>query len=149
MRRIKLSVWLLVLNLLFVIGGVARAQDNLETITLPVEGMVCPFCAAAVENILGSLDGVVEAKADYVKGLATVSYDPAQVTPTQMVEAINTKSFYRASLPRLKETTVEASNRVNPLPFLAGGVLIMLLGVGAWWVMARRRASRATKPQTS
>ncbi|MCL4302084.1 MAG: heavy-metal-associated domain-containing protein [Anaerolineae bacterium] len=121
----------------------------METITLPVEGMVCPFCAAAVENILGSLDGVVEAKADYIKGLATVSYDPTRVTPTQMVEAINTKSFYRASLPRLEETTVEGTNRVNPLPFLVGGVLIVLLGVGTWWVTARRQAGRATKSETS
>ncbi len=141
--------WLLTLNLLWATVGLAHAQDNLETITLPVEGMVCPFCAAAVENILGSLDGVVNAKADYVKGLATVSYDPAQVTPTQMVEAINTQSFYRASLPHLEEATVEASNRVNPLPFLAGGLLIVLLGMGAWWVMARRKAGRATKSETS
>lgn len=149
MQRTKWWLWLLTLSLLGATVGPAHAQDNLETITLPVEGMVCPFCAAAVENILGSLDGVVEAKADYVKGLATVSYDPAQVTPNQMVEAINTQSFYRASLPRLEATTVEASNRVNPLPFLVGGVLIVLLGVGAWWVIAWRQAGRTTKSETS
>lgn len=149
MQRTKWWLWLLTLNLLWATVGPAHAQDTLETITLPVEGMVCPFCAAAVENILGSLDGVVEAKADYVKGLATVSYDPARVTPTQMVEAINTQSFYRASLPRLEETTVEVANRVNPLPFLVGGGLIVLAGMGAWRVIAWRKAGRATKSQTS
>lgn len=149
MRRIIWWRWLLILNLLLVTGGVAQAQDDLETVTLPVEGMVCPFCAAAVENVLNSLDGVVEAKADYVKGLATVSYDPAQVTPDQMVEAINTQSFYRASLPPLEATTVEGSNRVNPLPFLVGGGLIVLAGVAAWRVIAWRKAGRATKSQTS
>ncbi|GIK37025.1 MAG: hypothetical protein BroJett011_08580 [Chloroflexota bacterium] len=149
MQRTKWWMWLLTLDLLGATVGPAHAQDTLETITLPVEGMVCPFCAAAVENILGSLDGVVEAKADYVKGLAMVSYDPARVTPTQMVEAINTKSFYRASLPRLEETTVEVANRVNPLPFLVGGGLIVLAGMGAWRVIAWRKAGRATKSQTS
>lgn len=38
MRRIKL--WLLVLSLLLAIIGSTHAQDNLETITLSVEGMV-------------------------------------------------------------------------------------------------------------
>jgi copper chaperone CopZ len=129
--------------------SLVHAQDNLETITLPVEGMICPFCAAAVEQVLKSLDGVVEAKADYVKGLATISYDPTRVTPTQMVEAINTQSFYRARLPRPEETTVEASKRLNPLPFLVGGGLIVLAGMGVWQVIAWRKAGRATNPQTS
>lgn len=102
-----------------------------------------------MENILGSLDGVVDAKADFVKGIATVSYDPARVTPAQMVEAINTKSFYRASLPQAEAVTGPASRRVNFLPFVAGGVLIVLAGVGIWQVAARRRTGRASQPQTS
>lgn len=102
-----------------------------------------------MENILGSLDGVVDAKADFVKGIATVSYDPARVTPAQMVEAINTKSFYRASLPQAEAVTGQASRRINFLPFVAGGVLVVLAGMGVWRVIVWRRAGRATKPQTS
>ncbi|MCQ3979710.1 MAG: hypothetical protein DPW09_40340 [Anaerolineae bacterium] len=120
----------------------------METITLPVEGMVCPFCAASVENVLGSLDGVVEAKADFVKGIATVSYDPARVTPAQMVEAINTQSFYRASLPDPEKTTV-ADNGLNLLPFIAGGALILLAGGGVYRIVRRRQVNRAVRGQTS
>jgi len=149
MQQIKLWIWLLALNLLLATVGIVHAQDNLETVTLPVEGMVCPFCAASVEQVLKSLDGIVEAKADYIRGLATISYDPTQVTPTQMIEAINTQSFYRARLPRPEETTIEASKRLNPLPFLVGGGLIVLAGVGAWRVIAWWKAGRATNPQPS
>lgn len=40
MQQKKVWMWLLVLSLLIAVVGVAHAQDNLETITLPVEGMV-------------------------------------------------------------------------------------------------------------
>jgi len=102
-----------------------------------------------VENILSSLDGVVDAKADYIAGSATVSYDPARVTPAQMVEAINTQSFYRADLPQAAAVTGQASRRVNFLSFVAGGVLLTLAGVGVWRVIARRQAGRTSQPQTS
>lgn len=102
-----------------------------------------------MENILGSLDGVVDAKADYIAGSATVNYDPARVTPAQMVEAINTQSFYRASLPQAEAVPGQASQRVNFLPFVAGGVLVALAGMGVWRVIVWRRAGRARQPQTS
>lgn len=102
-----------------------------------------------MENVLGSLDGVVDAKADYIAGSATVSYDPARVTPAQMVEAINTKSFYQARLPQAEAVTGQASRRVNFLPFVAGGVLVALAGVGVWRLISRRRTGRATTPHTS
>jgi copper chaperone CopZ len=97
-----------------------------------------------VENVLKSLDGVVNAKADYVKGLATVTYDPAQITPTQMVEAINGKTFFRANLPRTEGVTAEASSRLTLLPFIVGSVLMLLVGVIVWQVVIRRQADRAT-----
>lgn len=101
-----------------------------------------------MENILSSLDGVVNAKADYIAGSATVSYDPARVSPAQMVEAINTKSFFRAGLPQTEGGTGQTSSRINFPSFVAGGLLIALAGVGVWRLISRRQAGRATKPQT-
>lgn len=40
MRRTKWWMWLLTLSLLLAMASIAHAQHNLETITLPVEGMV-------------------------------------------------------------------------------------------------------------
>lgn len=95
-----------------------------------------------MENVLKSLDGVVDAKADYVKGLVTVSYDPAQVTPDQMVETINTKTFFRANLRRPERLTANMSNLLNFLPFIIGGVLMLLVGIMVGRVVIHR-VSRA------
>lgn len=45
------------------------------------------------------VDGVKEAKADYKKDWAWARYDPAKVTPEQLVEAINKNTSFKASLP--------------------------------------------------
>ena len=48
------------------------------------------------------VDGVEEAKADHSKGRAWAKYDPSKVTPDQLIEAVNTKTAFRASLPEPK-----------------------------------------------
>lgn len=101
-----------------------------------------------MENTLGSLDGVVDAKANFVKGIATVRYDPGRVTPAQMVEAINTNTFYRARLPHPEKTTV-ADKGLNLLPFIAGGALILLAGGGVYRIVRRRQVNQAVRGQTS
>ena len=48
-------------------------------------------------------------EADFVRGTATVEYDSAQITPDQIVEGINTGTFYRARLPDLNVATAVIS----------------------------------------
>jgi len=110
----------------------AAAQGATETIELPVEGMVCPFCAAAVENILADLDGIVLAQADPTQGKVTITYLPEQVSPEQMVDAINNQTFYRAYLPGA-DTTPRTGPFGTGFPALAliGG--LMLAAVIVLW----------------
>lgn len=62
---------------------------NLETTTFKIDGMTCPMgCAATIEKKLAKMDGVGEAKVDYDKKTATVSYDPAKQTPEKFVETV-------------------------------------------------------------
>lgn len=75
----------------------AAAQATAET-TLRVEGMYCTGCEATVRSVLAGLDGVSRAQADTDTQTATVTYDPARVTPQQMVQAINTNTYYQASV---------------------------------------------------
>jgi copper chaperone CopZ len=46
---------------------------------LKVEGMHCQSCASAVGDVLRSERGVRNAKVDFEKKRATVSFDPSQV----------------------------------------------------------------------
>ncbi|HEV2791081.1 MAG TPA: heavy metal translocating P-type ATPase [Solirubrobacterales bacterium] len=64
---------------------------------LPIEGMTCSSCAGRVEKSLNKLDGV-EATVNFATERATVSFDPAQVAPEQLVEAVEGVG-YSAALP--------------------------------------------------
>lgn len=45
------------------------------------------------------LPGIISVKASYRQGNAVVEYDPAQVTPPEMVEAITSATYYQVGEP--------------------------------------------------
>jgi len=47
-----------------------------------------------------SVDGVQDAKADAKKKSAWVKYDSTKVAPKKLVETINKKTNFKASLPK-------------------------------------------------
>jgi mercuric transport protein len=75
----------------------AEKTASAQTVTLTVEGMTCASCSVAVRTALKRLDGVRDAKVSVSEKRARVEYEPAKVTPQQLVDAVN-KLGYRASL---------------------------------------------------
>ena len=77
----------------------AQAGPAVESarIELAVGGMTCASCAARIEKKLNRLDGVV-ATVNYATENATVRYDPATVTPEQLVATVEATG-YTAALP--------------------------------------------------
>ena len=69
-----------------------------QTLTLSVEGMFSAGCALQVRRTLEGLEGVASAAVDREGASARVEYDPQQVTPEAMIEAVNAVG-YRASQP--------------------------------------------------
>ena len=61
--------------------------------TLALEGMTCASCAARIERTLNKLDGV-EATVNFATETAAVSYDPAQVEPARLLEAIERIGYH-------------------------------------------------------
>lgn len=92
MTKTRALIVVLALAVLASAAG-AGAAERLE---LKVEGMVCPACERAVASVLRSQPGVLEADASFRTGRAVVLYDPEKVTPEEIAEAINTRTFYRA-----------------------------------------------------
>jgi len=66
-------------------------------VSLAVGGMTCASCAARIEKKLNRLDGVT-ASVNYATETATVSYDPAVVTPEDLVKTVEATG-YTAALP--------------------------------------------------
>ena len=54
-----------------------------------VDGMSCANCAKSVETMLGSLDGVQEARVNFADSSVQVAFHPDKVQPQQMKQAID------------------------------------------------------------
>lgn len=59
-----------------------------ETLNLTVHGMTCGGCVRTVERKLGSTPGVSKVTVDLAGAGATVEYDPAQVKPEALANAV-------------------------------------------------------------
>ncbi|TAM81268.1 MAG: copper-translocating P-type ATPase [Jatrophihabitans sp.] len=82
--------------------GVAPARDTTAgataSIELAVGGMTCSSCAARVEKKLNRLDGV-SATVNFATETATVRFDPAAVSPDDLVATVEATG-YTARLPQ-------------------------------------------------
>jgi len=74
-------------------------------IELPIEGMTCASCAARIERKLNKLDGV-SATVNYATEQAAVEYDPTQVSPAALVDAVE-QVGYAARLPQAETDAVQ------------------------------------------
>ena len=103
----------LVVVALAVVGAYAQTAGNEAAeqqlpegqtrVVIPVKGMTCGGCCIPIETVVKKLDGVVDAKADYEKGQATVTFEKDKVSVNKIVDAINTTSF-KASLPEQQDS---------------------------------------------
>jgi len=73
------------------------AAEVAET-TIPVEGMTCSSCENFIQQTLERREGVRQAAASHVERMVVVSYDPALITPEELVAEIN-KTSYTAHMP--------------------------------------------------
>jgi copper chaperone len=66
-------------------------RDDVENLTLQIDGMSCGHCVARVQKALSGLDGVEVKKVEV--GSAEMSYDPARVAPGRILEAVDRTGF--------------------------------------------------------
>lgn len=72
------------------------------TAILSIKGMDCKACARGIEGMLAGIEGVRQAKVDYDKALAEVTYDSVKVKRQAFVDRINETS-YEASMTEIKK----------------------------------------------
>jgi copper chaperone CopZ len=56
--------------------GMTVAQDQK---TIPITGMDCPLCIVNIEKELKKLEGVKEARGNYIMEKVVVTYDPSKI----------------------------------------------------------------------
>jgi len=72
---------------------ISGTVDARERTTLALDGMTCASCAARIESTLNKLDGV-EATVNFATETAAVTYDPVQVEPARLVEAVEKIGYH-------------------------------------------------------
>ncbi|MFM1913737.1 MAG: hypothetical protein RIR51_1589 [Bacteroidota bacterium] len=61
--------------------------------TFPVTGMTCASCASSAETIIQNQDGVYQASVNFATGNLQVEYDPIEINPNSMKEALQFVGF--------------------------------------------------------
>jgi Cu+-exporting ATPase len=77
--------------------------EKQNSISFPVTGMTCAACQARVQRALSAEPGVIDASVNLVTRSAAVRYDPAAVTPQDLIEAVRATG-YDADLPAAEES---------------------------------------------
>jgi len=60
---------------------------TLQTVTLDVQNMTCAVCPITVKKALERVPGVTDAKVDFDKKTASISFDPDKASPNELTKA--------------------------------------------------------------
>lgn len=91
----------------------APAGGATERCDLPIQGMSCASCAAAIERRLAKQPGVSSANVNYATRIATVKYDAAATGPEALAKAVNDIG-YQATVPPRAAQGQNQSSPPNP-----------------------------------
>jgi Cu+-exporting ATPase len=110
-------------------------------IQIPVSGMTCAACQSHVQRALSQQAGVADASVNLMLQSAAVRYDPTQVSPERLVEAIR-ETGYGAQLPDEALTALDEQQarddanaeeqgelRTRVIVSLAAGAVAMILSM--------------------
>jgi P-type Cu+ transporter len=98
-----------------------------EQIQFPVTGMTCATCSTRVEKALNKVSGVCAASVNLASEQATVTYDPARITPDQLPAIVEQAGYGvitdRIEFPVTGMTCATCSRRVEKALNKVPGVL--------------------------
>lgn len=75
----------------------------MQTVKMPVNGMVCNACQSNVKKTIKSVDGVTDVEVNLEKKFALFAYDPQKVKPEQVQKAVNDKGFTAGKPQEVKQ----------------------------------------------
>jgi len=71
-------------------------MPQLKELTIPITGMDCASCANSIKHTLERADGVESAAVSYAGETANIHFDPAKITPSQIIEQIKDTGYNAA-----------------------------------------------------
>lgn len=86
----------------------SSTEPTSQQANFAIEGMTCASCAMRVEKGLKKVPGVVDAQVNLATEKATVTYDPGQVAPEQMMQKVDAIGY--KAIPLAQPTTSSAES---------------------------------------
>ncbi len=72
---------------------VVVSSDNVQQVSYKVNGMTCASCEETIKHSVNQLPGIVETKADYKLGTASIKYDQSKTDKNAIIKAINATGY--------------------------------------------------------
>src|SRR5215468_12613184 len=98
-----------------------------QELALPITGMTCASCVSRVQKALKKVPGVVDASVNLATEQAAVRYDPAQLAPAQLQDAVENAGYGvvtdQIDFPVTGMTCASCVNRVQKALKKVPGVL--------------------------
>jgi len=135
-----------------------QAPAQIETLSVPVQGMTCASCVKRVEDTLLRVPGVEAASVNLASNKAVIRLDPSRASMRELADAVHAAG-YELALPVASDATGTATAALGmpedasagehrelrrdlfvalalTLPVFVLGMLPMLPGVQAWWPLS-------------
>jgi mercuric ion binding protein len=78
-------------------------QVVMQTVKMPVDGMVCNACQSNVKKTIKSIDGVTDVEVNLEKKYALFTFDPNKVKVEQVQKAVSDKGYKAGKLQEVKQ----------------------------------------------
>jgi len=120
-----------------------------ETIHINVGGMTCAACQAHVQRALERSPGVKKAAVNLMTGDATISFDPAEIAPAALVQAV-VDTGYQAQLPSegltafAEQEERETKQSAEARELAVKAIVSLALGAIAMWLSMRAMHDQLT-----
>jgi Cu+-exporting ATPase len=126
-----------------------QAEEVTETIHINVGGMTCAACQAHVQRALERSPGVKKAAVNLMTGDATISFDPAEIAPAALVQAV-VDTGYQAQLPSegltafAEQEERETKQSAEARELAVKAIVSLALGAIAMWLSMRAMHDQLT-----
>ena len=82
-----------------------------RSVIIPVKGMTCAACSAAVEKSIKKLDGILEANVNLATEKAAVKYDPSKTRISSIKDAISNAGYQPMEIDKTQDIDLEKQQR--------------------------------------
>ena len=124
-------------------------SDDTQTIELPITGMTCASCVARNERALRRVAGVSEAIVNFATEKATIAFDPAVVSPEDLVHTVEAAGYgvvtAQQTLPIMGMTCASCVGRVEKALRRPPGVLDVSVNLATEKATVTYVAGQATR----